>query len=258
MKQIAFITGAGGDIGRATALKLSIQGYHLVCVDISVNGNEKTRNVVTQQGGEATTIIADVTCPEAVEKAVQIACGLGHVSIIVNNAGRAYSTNHCRTTYEQWRKEQDLNLNSAFLVLKAFQQQLTEKGNCAIVNISSVNGLGAYGNTPYSVAKAGMIHYTRQLSTEFGKYSVRVNCVTPGTVRTQAWDERLAKNPAVWDEVTQWYALERVAFPQDVANAISFLCSEEASAITGVNLPVDCGLTAGVKKMADSFCQDDF
>ena len=85
-----------------------------------------------------------------------------------------------------------------------------------------------------------------------------VNCVAPGTVRTQAWDERLANNPNVWEEVTQWYALKRVAYPDDIANAVGFLVSDDASAITGITMPVDCGLTAGIKKMADSFAQDDF
>ncbi len=261
MAQVAFITGAGGDIGRATAVKLAQGGYHIVCVDINPDGNRQTLHAIIEAGGQGTAVTADVTDGTAVEQAVKTACHIGHVAVIVNNAGMAYAVNTVRTTYDQWRFEQDLNLNSVFIVVKAFQQHLVAhraSGACAIVNISSVNGLGAYGNTAYSVAKAGVIHYTRQLAVEYGKYGVRVNCVAPGTVQTQAWDNRLADNPNVWDEVTQWYALQRLASPVDIAHAVEFLCSDQAAAITGVTLPVDCGLTAGVKNMADSFCQGDF
>ena len=141
-------------------------------------------DTVRDMGGHITAVTASVTEIAQVENAVKIACDIGHVAVIVNNAGMASAINNTTTSYEQWRFEQELNLNSVFIVIKAFEGHLINNGQCAIVNISSVNGLGAFGNTAYSVAKAGIIHYTRQLATEFGKYNVRVNCITPGTVRT--------------------------------------------------------------------------
>lgn len=258
MTQVAFITGSAGDIGRAIAITFAEQGYHVVCADINDALNQKTMTALSDMGAGATAITVDLTDEKQVQEAAQQTGAIGDVNVIINNAALCSSLNQRNADYQQWRLEQDISLNTMFLVIKAFEDKIIGGQVGAIVNTASVNGLGTYGNTAYSVAKAGMIHYTRQLAVEFGKYGCRVNCVAPGTVRTQAWDARVQKNPDVWDEVTQWYALGRVAMPQDVANAIWFLASENASAITGITMPVDCGMTAGVKKMADSFAQDDF
>lgn len=262
-KNTAIVTGAGGDIGCATCLKLAEQGYAIACIDINPDSNGETVKRLSTMGATGTAITCDVMNSEQVthtaEQANTFAQQLGGVvQVIVNNAGRATALNQSATDFPQWALEQNLNLNSVFLVIKAFENNIKKGDVRAIINVSSVNGLGVYGNTPYSVAKAGLIHYTKQLAIEYGKYQCRVNCVAPGTVKTQAWAERVKNNPQVWDEVTQWYALQRVAIPTDIANAIGFLASEQASAITGITLPVDCGLTAGVKKLADSFAQDDF
>jgi NAD(P)-dependent dehydrogenase (short-subunit alcohol dehydrogenase family) len=122
--------------------------------------------------------------------------------------------------------------------------------------MGSVNGIGMYGHPAYSAAKAGLMHLTRCLAVEFGPCAVRVNAVAPGTVRTQAWDARLAANPQVFDEVTAWYPLRKVAMPADVAAAVAFLVSDEASHITGIVLPVDGGITAGVPQLSASITQE--
>jgi hypothetical protein len=127
---------------------------------------------------------------------------------------------------------------------------MKQNGGGSIVNIGSVNGLGALGDPAYSAAKAGMISLTRSLALEYGRFGVRANIVLPGTVRTPLWERRAKKDPKVLARLARWYPLGRIVEPEDVARAVGFLASDAASAITGVALPVDCGLSAGNIVMA--------
>lgn len=257
-EKVAFVTGAGGDIGREISIALAQEKYIVVCIDIDPIRNAQTVAVITELGFSAIALDKDVTDLKQVTRAVKKTLKLGSLSCIINGVGQAYSLNQVSTSEEQWKFEQNLNLNTVFNVVKGFEEYLKQGNDCSIINIASVNGLGVYGNTAYSVARAAVIHYTRLLAVEFAKYNCRVNCVAPGTVKTQAWNKKLAKNPNALSEVSQWYALKKVANPSDIANAVIFLTSARAAAITGVVLPVDCGLTAGIKVMADSFSQGNF
>ena len=127
-----------------------------------------------------------------------------------------------------------------------------------IINIGSVNGVAALGDPAYSAAKAGMISMTRSLAQEYGRFGIRVNIVLPGTVRTPIWDERARKDPSVLRTLERWYPLGRIVEPSDIVNAVAFLASDLAAAITGVALPVDCGLTAGNIVMARELTVEDF
>ena len=129
------------------------------------------------------------------------------------------------------------------------------RGAGAIVNISSVNGVRYFGNPAYSAAKAAIINLTQSTASEYGKYGVRCNAVLPGSVRTQnvSWEIRLRKDPDVFKKLSRWYPLGRVAEPEDIAKAVSFLGSDDAGYITGVALPVDGGLLAGMNVMIDEF-----
>jgi NAD(P)-dependent dehydrogenase (short-subunit alcohol dehydrogenase family) len=131
-------------------------------------------------------------------------------------------------------------------------------GGGSIVNIGSVNGLGALGDPAYSAAKAGMISLTRSLALEYGRFGVRANIVLPGTVRTPLWERRAKKDPKVLARLARWYPLGRIVEPEDVARAVGFLASDAASAITGAALPVDCGLSAGNIVMARELTLEDF
>jgi NAD(P)-dependent dehydrogenase (short-subunit alcohol dehydrogenase family) len=155
-----------------------------------------------------------------------------------------------------WRKDNALNLEAPFLCFRAFEGAL-KASQGALVNISSVNGMAVFGHPAYSAAKAGLIHLTKLIAVEYGKFGIRANAVAPGTVRTQAWEARAAANPQVFDEAKRWYALRRIATAEDVANAVYFLASDQAAAITGVCLPVDCGLTAGQAELARTFSQSE-
>ena len=118
-----------------------------------------------------------------------------------------------------------------------------------------MNGVRFFGNPSYSAAKAGIVNLTQSVASEYGKHGIRCNAVLPGSVRTQnvSWEIRVKKDPDVFRKLARWYPLGRVAEPEDVAKAVSFLASEEAGYITGVALPVDGGLLAGMNVMIGEF-----
>ena len=153
-----------------------------------------------------------------------------------------------------WLADIDLNLNGAWRCVRAVQDGMIARRRGTILNISSVNGSGVYGYPAYSAAKAGLAQLTRFLAVEFGKYGIRANAIAPGSVRTQAWNERAARDPEILERVKRWYPLGDVCTPEDVAGVAAFLAGPEARMITGAVLPVDGGLTAGSGTVAREFC----
>jgi len=150
-----------------------------------------------------------------------------------------------RTTPGSFEEDVNANLNGAFNCAHAVVPAMKARRAGVIVNIGSVNGLSAFGDPAYSAAKAGLISLTRSLAMELGPYNIRANIICPGTVRTPIWRERLERRPELLKELERWYPLGRIVEPIEVARAVAFLASDAASAITGVMLPVDCGLMAG-------------
>ncbi len=140
-----------------------------------------------------------------------------------------------------WCKYRYLATAGVVAVLPGMQ----DRGRGTIVSVSSVNGLTTLGHPGYSAAKAGLISFTKSLAVEYGRYGIRANVICPGTVRTPVWNDRIRRKPEIFEELVKWYPLRRVVDPADLAKAAAFLASDDASAITGVVLPVDCGLMAG-------------
>jgi len=254
-RSVAIVTGAAGDIGRAIAKRLADDHDVILLVDIDEVAAQKAAEAL----GTAERFVAfkaDITSEADTAEMAKATARLGTLRTLVNNAGAARAVSLHDTTPEIWRADNALNLEAAFLCFRAVEDMLkASKGS--LVNIASVNGLAVFGHPAYSAAKAGLLHFTRLVAVEYGKFGIRANAVAPGTVRTQAWEKRAAANPNVFEEAKRWYALQRVVDPVDVANAVSFLASPLAAAITGVCLPVDCGLTAGQAELAHTFSQSD-
>lgn len=254
-KSVAIVTGAAGDIGRAIAARLAGDHDVVLLVDIDLDAAKKAASAL----GPADRFVAvacDVTDAGSVAEMAGRAAALGTVATLVNNAGAARAVSLHDTTPEIWRMDNALNLEAAFLCFRAVEDMLkTSRGS--VVNIASVNGMNVFGHPAYSAAKAGLLHLTKLIAVEYGKFGIRSNAIAPGTVRTQAWEARAAANPNVFEEARRWYPLQRVADPKDVANAVGFLAGPLASAITGVCLPVDCGLTAGQAELARTFSQSE-
>lgn len=252
--RVAIVTGAGGDIGRAIAATLLADGYAVLVADIREGAARATAEALKGEGRVVAASACDITDLASVAAMAATARGLGAVVALVNNAGGVTSASLQEATAGDFRADLALNLEGAFNVFKAVEADL-KANRGAIVNIASVNGLGVFGHPGYSAAKAALIHLTHMLAVEYGKFGLRANAVAPGTVATAAWRARAEANPNVFEEARRWYPLGRVARTEDIANAVSFLLSDKAAAITGVCLPVDCGLTAGLADLARTFTQ---
>ena len=250
--KVALITGSGRGIGRATALRLADEGAAVVVLDVDRAAAEDTATALSRGGARALAIEADITKAAAVQDGIeQTLEAFAQIDVLVNNAARTAKANLAQTTPEDWADEIEGTLTGAFLVSRAVLAPMVARGQGAIVNVGSVNGLIALGNPAYSAAKAGLINLTKALATEYGPKGIRANLVTPGTVRTEhpSWQERLARDPQVFDKLARWYPVGRVGEPADIAAAIAFLAADEAGFVNGANLVVDGGLTAGLAPM---------
>lgn len=253
---VAVVTGAGHGIGRAIACQLAGEGADICILDINRAQAEETAELLRQLGRRVACKIADITDYDAVREAVAKAEEeLGPIGLLVNNAGFTDAGNIEGIALEEWHREVDVNLNGPYHCLRALLPGMKARGHGVVVNIASVNGVRFFGNPAYSAAKAGVINLTQSVASEFGKHGIRCNAVLPGSVRTEnaSWEIRVRKDPDVFQKLARWYPLGRVAEAEDVAKAVSFLASEEASYITGVALPVDGGLLAGMNVMIDEF-----
>jgi meso-butanediol dehydrogenase/(S,S)-butanediol dehydrogenase/diacetyl reductase len=169
----------------------------------------------------------------------------GRIDILVNNAGLSVGDTILDFDEAAWDHNLDVVLKGVYLCSRAVLPGMIERGGGVILNIGSVNGLTGIGESAYSAAKAGMVNLTQNMAIHFGPKGIRVNCIAPGTIRTPIWGDRLSKDPHVFDNLARIYPLGRVGEVEDVAPAAVFLCSDDASWITGITLPIDGGLTAG-------------
>jgi NAD(P)-dependent dehydrogenase (short-subunit alcohol dehydrogenase family) len=256
--KVVVITGAAGGIGQELCRYFGREGARIAALDRSEALGGFVESLASD-GIKAMSAIADIADASAVSHAfAEFQVALGPVDTLINNAGISHNPSLARATPEGWRADIEVNLNGAFNCSYAVLPAMKERRSGAIVNIGSVNGLSALGDPAYSAGKAGMISLTKSMALEFGRYGIRVNIVCPGTVRTPIWDERAARNPEVLEQLKRWYPLGRIVEPIEVMRAVAFLASDAASAITGVVLPVDCGLTAGNIVMARELTLEGF
>jgi NAD(P)-dependent dehydrogenase (short-subunit alcohol dehydrogenase family) len=248
--KVVAITGAAGGIGRALCRHFADEVAAIAAVDVNPAVVSLAQDY-SAKGVKGAAAVVDIADAAAVKSAFdELREKLGPIDVLVNNAGISRNPSLGQTTPQGWREDIEANLNGAWNCCHAVLPGMKARGSGAIVNIGSVNGLAALGDAAYSAAKAGMISLTKSLAVEFGRYGIRANIVCPGTVRTPIWDHRVARNPQVHEQLRRWYPLGRIVEPAEVAKAVAFLASDAASAITGVVLPVDCGLMAGNVVMA--------
>ena len=229
----ALVTGASRGIGRAIAVELAAAGASVVVGYRS--GQQEAEEVAREIGGSA--VQADVADPESARALVEAA---GDVDILVNNAGLTRDGLLARMSDEDWRTVIETNLSSVFYTCRAVARPMMKKRAGAIVNVSSIVGVhGNWGQTNYAASKAGIIGFTKSLARELGSRNVRANVVAPGYVQTQLTE---VLPEAAKQAMLQQTPLGRLGDPRDVAAAVRFLCSEEASFVTGEVLLVDGGL----------------
>jgi NAD(P)-dependent dehydrogenase (short-subunit alcohol dehydrogenase family) len=256
--KVVAITGAAGGIGRELCLYFSGEGAAIAALDWSESVHDFAGGIRSDRI-HVESAVADVGDAAAVERAFGALKGtLGPVDILINNAGVSHSPTLEKTTPEVWKRDVNLNVDGAYNCVHAVLPEMKARRAGVIVNIGSVNGLFALGDPAYSAGKAAMISLTKSLAMELGRYNIRANIVCPATVRTPIWKERMAKDPNVLKRLERWYPLGRIVEPIEVMRAVAFLASDAASAITGVVLPIDCGLTAGNVVMTRELTLEDF
>ena len=242
--KIAIVTGAGRGIGRAVALRFAEEGAKVVVDDVNDTLGMETVAAITDAGGEALFINADVSnAADAQRLITETVDTYGNpVDILVNNA-------ICSTAdvlNNNWEANLAVALQGTSHCSNAVIPVMQAAGGGSIVNIASVNGLiGLQAIHAYSAAKGGVIALTRSMAVAHGKDNIRINCICPGTIQTEVWEPMLERNPKILDEITPWYPLGRIGQPIDIANAALFLASDEASFATGAVFVIDGGLTAG-------------
>lgn len=240
--KIALVTGAGKGIGAACAKKLAAMGHTVI---INYNGSkaaaEETAAQIASAGGKAYTMQCDVSDPEAVSAMVDtIHKEYGAVDILVNNAGITRDELMLRMKPEDFDAVIRTNLTAVFYVMQACIRGMIKKRKGKIVNISSVSGvIGNAGQANYSAAKAGVIGMTKTAARELAGRNITVNAVAPGFITT---DMTNALSDAAKEGILSKVPMARGGRPEDVANAVAFLCSEESDYITGQVLCVDGGM----------------
>jgi NAD(P)-dependent dehydrogenase (short-subunit alcohol dehydrogenase family) len=244
----AIVTGGAMGIGGATARRLAEEGARVLIVDIADDGGRQNVDTIRGSGGTAECLACDVSTEAGVQQMVEHAISLwGRLDIVVNNAyalDRIGRFDAVRITEEEWDQGMNVGLKAMFRAARFAVPHLRAAGGGAIVNLSSVHGLMAErGQLVYETLKAGVIGLTRQLAVEYGPDGIRVNAVCPGHIVTERIAERWSEHPETLRFFAEQYPLRRTGTPTDIANAIVFLCSEDASFITGQSLVVDGGLT---------------
>ncbi|RZT31364.1 SDR family NAD(P)-dependent oxidoreductase [Cupriavidus agavae] len=240
--KVVIVTGAGSGIGAAAARRFSEEGAAVV---LAGRTRGKLEKVAAQMPQDRTLVHpADVSKLSEVEALVKAAVDrFGRLDVMVNNAGVASEGRATEASVEDWRKVMSIDLDGVFYGARAALPHLIRSKGC-IVNTASVSGLGADWNLSfYNAAKGGVVNLTRALALDYGRDGVRINSVCPSLTRTELTADMFG-DEALLDKFRERIALGRTAEPEDIAGAIAFLASEDARFVTGVNLPVDGGLSA--------------
>jgi meso-butanediol dehydrogenase / (S,S)-butanediol dehydrogenase / diacetyl reductase len=241
--RVAVVTGAARGIGLAIVRRFVSEGFRVVMVDID---NETMLSAAHSMGASdrVMTSCADVSVPNAVEAARDAALKhFGRVDALVNNAGVAVFKPLLQTSFEEWSRVLAVNLSGTFLCTQVFAPVMLRQGGGSIVNIGSISGLRASGlRVAYGTSKAAVAHLTKQQAFELGNQGIRVNAVAPGPVDTAM--AKAVHTPDIRADYHDAIPLNRYGLEEEIANAVAFLCGDQASYINGQILAVDGGFDA--------------
>lgn len=238
------ITGAGGGLGSAIVELMAGRGARVVGCDQSMEALASPHI--------ASRHVFDLLDRASIEAAISALLDKDGVpDILINNAGWTRAETLKALTAEKIEQELDLNLTGVMTFADPLIKAMAGRGSGSVVFISSVNAISHFGNPAYAAAKAGINAYAKSIAVELGRAGLRANVVCPGSIRTAAWDHRLAKDPEILGRLKRLYPLGRIVNASEVAEAVAFLASERASGITGAVVPVDAGLTAGYLPFID-------
>lgn len=245
--QTAVVTGAGNGIGQAIAHRFAEAGANVIIVDVESGPADRTATDLRSKGVETESVECDVTDPVDVQALAATAEEqFGGIDILVNNAGIASRGSFDDLSLDQWRNVLDVNLTGVFNCCREIVPQMVEQGYGRIINISSMAGrnISYYGGPDYTASKWGVIGLTKHLAWELGP-SVTVNAVCPGPTMTERFRESTEEEKIKENE--QRVPLKKLAEPQDQAEAVLFLASEEGGYVNGTTIDVDGGLQLSIR-----------
>jgi NAD(P)-dependent dehydrogenase (short-subunit alcohol dehydrogenase family) len=244
-----FISGGATGIGEAAALLFAQQGAIVTIFDRDIENGEKCLQKVLDGGGRGIFISGNLIYPEEIEKAIdQSLKTYGGIDILINNAGVESPYSVHEMPIEEWDRVMAVNLRGMYLMAKAVIPIMKKSGGGAIVNTASISGLLGWPiSAAYCASKGGVIQLTKQMAVDYAQDNIRVNCIAPGTTLTPLIErifQQESEPEKAKQQISQMHPLGRFAQPEEIAQAILFLASEDASFITGAVLPVDGGYTA--------------
>jgi meso-butanediol dehydrogenase/(S,S)-butanediol dehydrogenase/diacetyl reductase len=244
--KVAIVTGGASEIGKATLERLAIDGAAVVCVDINDALGESVVQEITAKGGKAAYRHCDVGEFSDVKAAVDFAVErFGGLDIIHNNAVWTSGGWVADIGLEDWDKSIRIMLTAVFYGCKAAIPAMLKRGGGSIVNTASIEAFGGEMlASPYTTAKAGVVNFTRNVAIEYGRVGIRANAICPGIVETPLFETMSAFSKNSRKDMENLSALGRLIRPAEIAAVVSFLCSEDASAVTGAAIVVDGGITA--------------
>ena len=247
----AVVTGAGSGIGRATARRLAIDGASVAVWDIDGEAALETTTMIEKDGGNAVAITADVRDRGSVQAGRQdtLAAFPDPLRYLVNNAGLVRMSSLEQLTDEEWDLVLDTNLKGMFIVTQELFREIATNGGGAIVNLSTIEAevvvaSRGFPQPHYNASKGGVKMLTKAMAVELAKFDIRVNAVAPGAIATGFVPGADWSSPEAWDSIKDRVLVPRAGEPEDVAAGISFLLSDDASYVTGAQLPIDGGWLA--------------
>lgn len=241
--RVAIVTGAGSGIGAATAARFAAEGAAVVAVDIRGAKAQDTVTAITDQGGHAIAMQADVSDAADVERMVSDTVSqLGGLDVLFSNAGTLRPGSCVELSVEDWDLVMGVNVRSVFLGGKYAIPAMLERGGGSIINTASISGLhGDGGAVVYAASKAAVINLTRAMATDHSADGIRVNAICPGTIETPPV-QRMVADPAIMQLNLDAHSMRRLGQPEEIAAAALWLASDESSFVTGEHLVVDGGL----------------
>lgn len=249
--KVALVTGAGAGIGCAIATRLALDGARVVVADIDASTARSVANELVGQGNEALAVQCDVSSERSVEAAVQAAVDWGGtLDVVIANAGVMVQGELLSLSLDDWNRAMEVNATGAFLTARAAMPHLIAAGSGVMVfNASTVGLAGMKSVAAYSASKGAIVALTRQIAADYADRGVRVNAVAPGAVRTALSESQFREQAAnesdfndLLDEAIARYPLARWGQPEEVAEVVLFLASNQSSWMTGQIVPVDGGL----------------
>lgn len=244
--KVAIVTAGGSGIGAATARRFAREGALVVIADLSGTRAGEVAGEIAKSGGDVRWLKMDASDPEGVQAAIRLATdSWGRLDVMFNNAGLGTVEPLETMTLETWNRVLAVTLTSAFLGIKYSLPIMRRQGRGSIINTASISGIGGdYGMSAYNAAKAGVINLTRAAALENAKHGIRVNCVCPGAINTRVAQVLGGKDPEGFRRSLAQNPTGRIGEPEEIANAVLFLASDEASFITGTTIVADGGLIA--------------